>query len=271
MPEGPEVKRNVDYLNSVLQGTRILDVQINSGRYVKHGPFKGYDLLDNELFPLIVEEVCCKGKFIYFKFNTGSSLWSTLGMSGMWQRKKNKHTRVTLTNHKGQSVHSNDVRNFVTLKYVRCFHELEKKLKSLGPDVLSEPGIDPGLFRRRFLKKPDKTITECLMNQSVISGVGNYLKSEILYACQLSPHRLCKDITSEEYGRLYEACFWLPRLSYKMGGATLATYRDADGKTGEFSRRFAVYNQKKDPAGRTVVKEVTKDKRMTHWVPEVQV
>ena len=69
MPEGPEVKRNVDYLNSVLQGTRILDVQINSGRYVKHGPFKGHDLLDNELFPLIVEEVCCKGKFIYFKFS----------------------------------------------------------------------------------------------------------------------------------------------------------------------------------------------------------
>jgi formamidopyrimidine-DNA glycosylase len=55
-----------------------------------------------------------------------------------------------------------------------------------------------------------------------------------------------------------------------MGGATLATYRDADGKIGEFSRRFAVYNQKTDPEGRTVIKENTKDKRTTHWVPEVQ-
>ena len=268
MPEGPEVKRNVDYLNSILQGTRILDVQINSGRYVKHGPFKGYDAINDDT--LVVDEVCCKGKFIYFKFNSGASLWSTLGMSGMWQRKKSKHTRVTLTNHKGQNVYFNDVRNFGTLKYVQTSQELEKKLKTLGPDVLSEPAVGPGLFRQRFLNKPNKTITENLMNQSVICGVGNYLKAEILYACQISPHRLCKDITAEEYGRLYEACFWLPRLSYKMGGATLATYRDADGKSGEFSRRFAVYNQKTDPEGRTVIKENTKDKRTTHWVPEVQ-
>jgi formamidopyrimidine-DNA glycosylase len=268
MPEGPEVKRNVDYLNSVLQGTRILNVQINSGRYVKHGPFKGYDVINDDM--LVVDEVCCKGKFIYFKFNSGASLWSTLGMSGMWQRKKSKHTRVTLTNHKGQDVYFNDVRNFGTLKYVQTSQELEKKLKTLGPDVLSEPAVGPGLFRQRFLNTSNKTITENLMNQSVISGVGNYLKAEILYACQISPHRLCKDITAEEYGRLYEACFWLPRLSYKMGGATLATYRDADGKSGEFSRRFAVYNQKTDPEGRTVIKENTKDKRTTHWVPEVQ-
>ena len=268
MPEGPEVKRNVDYLNSVLQGTRILDVQINSGRYVKHGPFKGYDVINDDM--LVVDEVCCKGKFIYFKFNSGASLWSTLGMSGMWQRKKSKHTRVTLVNHKGQDVYFNDVRNFGTLKYTQSVDDLVTKLATLGPDMLSEPTVGPELFRQRFLKKPNKTITECLMNQSVISGIGNYLKAEILYACQISPHRLCKDIDSEEYGNLYSACVWLPRLSYKMGGATLATYKDADGKVGEFSRRFAVYNQKTDPYGQTVIKEVTKDKRTTHWVPGVQ-
>tara|TARA_A100001515_G_scaffold141794_2_gene139245 strand:+ start:1120 stop:1932 length:813 start_codon:yes stop_codon:yes gene_type:complete len=269
MPEGPEVRKNVDYLNSILQGTRILDVQINSGRYVKHGPFKGYDLLDNELFPLIVEEVCCKGKFIYFKFNTGSSLWSTLGMSGMWQRKKNKHTRVTLTNHKGQSVHFNDVRNFGTLKYVRCFHELEKKLKSLGPDVLNSE-VDQNTIRERFLKRPNKTVAENLMNQSVISGVGNYLKAEILYACQISPHRLSKDVSDKEFESLSEACRWITRLSYQMGGATIATYRQSNGEKGLYSRRFAVYNQKTDPNGNLVVREKTKDKRTTHWVPSIQ-
>ena len=108
------------------------------------------------------------------------------------------------------------------------------------------------------------------MNQSVISGIGNYLKAEILYACEISPHRFCKDITETEFKSLAESCYWITRLSYKMGGATLATYKDAAGKKGEFSRRFAVYNQKYDPEGRVVIKETTKDKRMTHWVPEVQ-
>ena len=78
------------------------------------------------------------------------------------------------------------------------------------------------------------------------------------------------DITEKEFKSLAESCHWITRLSYKMGGATLATYKDADVKKGEFSRRFAVYKQKYDPYGRVVIKETTKDKRMTHWVPEVQ-
>ena len=177
MPEGPEVKRNVHYLNSVLQGTRITDLTINSGRYVKHGPFKGYELIIQD--DVIVEEVCCKGKFIYFKFTNSASLWSTLGMSGMWQQKNSKHTRVTLTNHEGQSVYFNDIRNFGTLKYVQSATELKKKLKTLGPDVLNSE-VDQDAIRERLLKKPNKTIAENLMNQSVISGIGNYLKAEIL-------------------------------------------------------------------------------------------
>ena len=163
-----------------------------------------------------------------------------------------------------------DIRNFGTLKVVNSVRELNKKLKSLGPDVLSPSGMDASIFRKRFLSKPNKTITECLMNQSVISGVGNYLKAEILYASQISPHRLCKDITSKEYGTLFDACYWLPRLSYKMGGATLTTYRQPNGEEGLYSRRFAVYNQKQDPLGNEVIKESTKDKRTTHWVPAVQ-
>ena len=76
MPEGPEVKRNTDFLNRELTGGIIEALEIQSGRYEKHGPFKGYDEMINRT--LIISEVCCKGKFIYFKFQDGSSLWSTL-------------------------------------------------------------------------------------------------------------------------------------------------------------------------------------------------
>ena len=102
MPEGPEVRRNTDYLNSVLQGTFIESLSILSGRYVRHGEFSGFDhmKIDN----LFVENVSCKGKFIYFNFKGGASLWSTLGMSGIWQNKKSKHTRFVMTNNKGKSV-----------------------------------------------------------------------------------------------------------------------------------------------------------------------
>ncbi len=267
MPEGPEVRKNIDYLNSVLQGTRIVNLEINSGRYEKHGPFSGYESMLKD--DLVVESVNCKGKFIYFDFNSRASLWSTLGMSGVWQGKASKHTRITLVNHKGQNVYFNDVRNFGTLKYTQSIDELSKKLKSLGPDVLNSE-VDQNAIRERFLKKPNKTIAESLMNQSVISGVGNYLKAEILYACEISPHRLCKDINKKEFKSLAEACYWIPRLSYKMGGATLSTYRQPNGEKGLYSRRFAVYNQKYDPYGNQVIKEKTLDKRTTHWAPKIQ-
>ena len=270
MPEGPEVKKTVDWLQN-FKGKTLKSVGIISGRYGKKQEIPGWNRFE---FPTLLKDVNCKGKFIYFTFTDKQEdyyMFNTLGMSGRWTNVHSKHARVCFFFEDAEPLYFTDIRNFGTLKIINSVKELNKKLKSLGPDVLSEPAVGPGLFRQRFLNKPDKTITECLMNQSVISGVGNYLKSEILYACEISPHRLCRDITLKEYNNLYQACYWLPRLSYKMGGATLATYRDPSGKPGEFSRRFAVYNQKTDPEGRTVIKENTKDKRTTHWVPEVQV
>ena len=58
--------------------------------------------------------------------------------------------------------------------------------------------------------------------------------------------------------------------SYKLGGATIKDYRQPDGKEGTFSRRFAVYNCKTDPKNNIIIKETTKDKRSTYWVPEIQ-
>jgi len=267
MPEGPEVKINVDFINSIVQSTKLVNIQILSGRYKKHGPFLGYrDLIEDK--PTCTG-VGCKGKFIYFNFDTGGSLWSTLGMSGVWQDKPTRHTRVSIENHRGQTIYYNDVRNFGTLKYTRSAEELNKKLNSLGPDVLNSE-VSNDMLKYCLLRKPNKTVAENLMNQSIISGVGNYLKAEILYASQVSPHRICKDLNDRDIKLLSEACYWLTRRSYKLGGATLSTYRQPSGKKGLYSRRFAVYNQKCDPLGNEVIKETTLDKRTTHWVPKIQ-
>jgi len=61
------------------------------------------------------------------------------------------------------------------------------------------------------------------------------------------------------------------RESFQNGGATLRTYKNFDGTVGQYSSRFAVYNQKTDPDGNEVIKEKTDDGRTTHWVPSVQI
>ena len=272
MPEGPEVKTTTDFLKKFV-GKQISGFTILSGRYLKKE--EGIPNTDSTVvLPAILESVNCKGKFIYFTFsydkgNKNYYLFSTLGMTGMWTTEKTKHSRLAILIDNKMSLYYNDMRNFGTLKFINDKIFLDKKLKSLGPDVLNDE-VTWDLIKAACLNKPNKTIAECLMNQSVISGIGNYLKSEILYKSKISPHRVCKDIEDEEWIALGSNALLISRLSYSLGGATIKDYRKADGTKGSFGRRFAVYNCKFDPSNNIIIKETTKDKRSTCWVPKSQ-
>ena len=108
------------------------------------------------------------------------------------------------------------------------------------------------------------------MDQKIISGVGNYLKSESLYLAKLSPHRKVSDISDSKLKILKQAIQSTIKSSYLSGGATIHTFLDYDGKEGKYSRRFAVYNEKYDIENRAVLRETTRDGRTTFWVPEHQ-
>jgi len=267
MPEGPEVKRISEKLSRFIVGEKISSVDILGGRYLKHGPPVGLEDFISSL-PATVIKVDCKGKFIYIIFDNGYSMWNTLGMAGSWSPIPAKHSRIKL-NFKEGSAYFNDIRNFGTLKFVASRKRLTEKLDSLGPDMLAENITNPE-FCSRIMKKPSKTISEVIMNQSVVSGVGNYLKSESLYLARISPHRIVETLSMEEMSNLNNAIQCTIKSSYDSGGATIHTFLNFDGKQGEYTRRFAVYNQKSDIAGNNVVRETTKDGRTSFWVPELQ-
>ena len=269
MPEGPEVRKTVDGLSKTFLNEELSVFEFMSGRYTKKDPL-GYEKMVTQL-PKLVTFVGCKGKFIYFLFGDGSSLWNTLGMSGYWSHKQGSHPRAMMVTASGTAMFYNDMRNFGTFKFVESQDELDRKLSSLGPDLLSE-NVSLEQFRQSLMKgkRRARPISQLLMDQGVVSGVGNYLKAEILYDARISPHRLCEDITATELSRLFESSRRIIKLSYTSGGATIRNYKDTNGKNGVYTRRFAVYNQKTDPYGNEVIKEVTKDKRTTHWVPALQ-
>ena len=267
MPEGPEVKRISEKLSKFIIGEKITSVDILSGRYLKHGPPEGFEEFARSL-PASVTKVDCKGKFIYALFDNGYSLWNTLGMAGSWSPVPTKHSRVKL-NFKEGSAYFNDIRNFGTIRVSNDSSKLREKLDSLGPDMLAED-VTNNEFASRIMKKSTKTIAEAIMNQSVICGVGNYLKSESLYLARISPHRIVETLSPEEMSNLNSAIQCTIRSSYASGGATIHTFLDFDGKQGEYTRRFAVYNQKSDIKGNPVIRETTRDGRTSFWVSEIQ-
>lgn len=253
-----------DGLRNKLLGRTIIGAQILSGRYSKKSP-DGWNEIE---FPMTVTEVGCKGKFIYISFGESLHIFNTLGMTGGWSETAKKHSRVRFDLDDGREIYFNDTRNFGTIKFVTQKNALTEKLSTLGPDMLTED-VSVEMFENR-IKRSRKTIAETLMDQSVICGVGNYLKSECLYFSKISPHRLTNDLNQDEIRTLNTVIKSVIRKSYQTGGATIYTFSGFDGKKGDYSRRFAVYNQEKDPDGRTVKRETTKDGRTTFWIPDIQ-
>jgi len=261
MPEGPEVKLFTDRLNKEFLNKRVSNIKVLSGRYIKK-PIENISLINNKL----LKGINCKGKFIWFEFEDIIA-FNTLGMTGSWSRRKTDHSRIGIYFNDNDKLYFNDIRNFGTFQ-LKTNSELERKLKSIGPDMLSNP---PDNFISRLRKYNHKNICEVLMNQKVISGVGNYIKAESLWYSRINPHVLVKDLTDENLVILEKAIRFVINKSYQEQGASIQSYYTFDGDSGNATQGFAVYGRKKDYNGHTVIKEETPDKRTTHWVKERQI
>ncbi len=266
MPEGPECRRYAMDLAERVSNRTLLQVEIVSGRYLKKAP-TGIETFSSHL-PMKIVGAGVHGKFIYWILSDELSIWSTLGMTGAWSSTETKHTRIKFVLNDG-AVFYNDQRNFGTLKFIRGKFQLIEKLKSMGPDMLAEDVSDE-LFIEQIRKKPNWQITKALMEQSLVAGVGNYIKSDSLWLARISPLRKVEELSDSELSNLNRSIKHIMRESFKSGGATIQTYKSFNGETGDYTRRFLVYNQDQDPDGNNVVKETTEDKRSTYWAPEVQ-
>lgn len=280
MPEGPELRHSRDRLRDLLIGksiTRLFTSQ--SGRYKEKPPLNFSEIIVD--LPLRIVSIDVKGKFMWWTLKNSTKtwyMWCTYGMSGQWSTTSGKHSAFfieynssgMLVTRDQQKVFFNDQRRFGTLKFICDQREHEKKIKSLGPDVLEDPPMPPELFAERILLKPNRTISEALMDQSCISGIGNYLKAETLYRAGVSPHRVVTDLTAEEIQKLWAEAILSCRESYADHGASIRTYRTVDDDKGSAQFYFRVYNSKQCPSGHAVVREETKDGRTSWWCTQCQ-
>lgn len=273
MPEGPEIRHSRDVLRRY-EGSLLANFRCGSkGRYSKVPPVGHEGLLvaagRGESRLLIVSS---HGKFMWWALDVAGESWflmCTYGMSGWWTTAESKHTSYAVDLPGRGVLAFVDPRHFGTLKWTPHLGVITSKIASLGPDVLGEFELDA--FAMSMSRKPKKTLAEALMDQSIVAGVGNYLKAEALYLAQLSPHRPVASLSSTEVQRLHSAIESVARLSYESGGATISTYRSVDGEEGRAQRRFCVYSHDRTPDGHEVVREKTLDGRTTWWCPSIQV
>lgn len=265
MPELPECRIITDQLSAKLKEQSLNSISIVGGRFLKE-PIPNLDKLK---FPIVNARFDAYGKFLYWSFDNEIFFFITLGMTGGFGS-LSKHSAIKFEFEK-DVIYFNDIRRFGTFKVVLDKKELDKKLDSLGWEPFINPNNIPEKFWSRLEKKKDKTIAEVLLDQTLFSGLGNYLKCDILYLAKIHPNRLLSSISQKEVHLLINLYKELALESYKYGGNTIATFRHIDGSKGAYVDHLKVYGKKYDHLGNKVSRIKTKDGRTTYFVEKIQI
>lgn len=296
MPEIAEVSHIVDQLHHFKIRTKdflLNEVKILSGRYVTHGPPKDWDIFISNL-PYKWAGVNSKGKFIYFtfrnKYNQTIYLWNTLSMTGGWTTRINKYSNLEFVFKRKKneskpdrfgrridkdvesvSLFFNDKRHFGTFNVSYSHTELETKLNSLGPSWLSDNpdnrkiNIDMEEFKKIVSANKDMNICVFLTDQSLTSGIGNYLLSEIIYKSKLNPYMKMMDVNVLS---LYNAICVIIMDAYYLDGASISDYKGLDGEIGEYQNSLSVYGKQMTAKGEIIYSEIGPHNRRVYFVKD---
>ncbi|MEB3360251.1 MAG: endonuclease VIII [Synechococcales bacterium] len=216
MPEGPEIKRAADRIAGAIAHQPITEV------FFAFDHLKPYEA---KLTYQTVVAVEPRGKALLIRFGNGLNIYSHNQLYGKWMVRKahaypdtNRQLRLALhtTRHSALLYSASDIE-------VLPDGELESHpfLSRIGPDVLSK-SVNAETVRHRLQSQQfhRRQLALLLLDQQFLSGLGNYLRSEILFKAGVHPKRRPVDCASEEIQALAEAAIALPQRSYETGGIT---------------------------------------------------
>lgn len=135
-----------------------------------------------------------------------------------------------------------------------------------GPDFRK---IDSFQFVK-LVSKYNKPIKVVLMDQNVIAGIGNIYSCEALFASGILPIRNARNITVQEYYKLYDCLVKIIDLAIEKRGSTISDYVDAFGNKGQFQNYHKIYGKKKCLVCSSKVKVVRIQSRITYYCPTCQ-
>jgi len=272
MPELPEVETVARGLDENVAGDVIESVWLGS----KPEPLKSSAAeIASVLEHSRIVRVRRVGKHIVFDLEKGArGEWVVhLGMTGQLliaspSLETAKHTHAILKLASGRELRFVDPRRFGRLAVVR--------LESGDGAGFAAPGNEPleakidqfiGLFHHR--KTPIKS---ALLNQKLLSGVGNIYADEALFRAKVRPRRRASSLTRGELQKLHTGLLAVLREAIKAGGSSINDYVDAEGQAGFFQLKHRVYGREGKPCFvcKTPIKRVIIAGRSSHYCPHCQ-
>ena len=174
-----------------------------------------------------------------------------------------KHTHLVAQLVSGRELRFVDPRRFGKLQVIS-----EGSFKAPG----SEPiGADREAFAKLFRRRKTP-IKSALLNQKLLSGIGNIYADESLFRAGVRPRRRAASLTRAELTRLYDAIQQVLAEAIAAGGSSISDYVDAAGDAGFFQLQHRVYGREGEPCLRckTPIKRVVISGRSSHYCPRCQ-
>lgn len=261
MPELPEVDTVVQSIAPRITGARIQSAEFRS-KLVTHGDFSA---VQKAIAGATVLSVKRTGKHIFLRLENGF-LHVHLGMTGklLWNAPESPYTRAILYTDRGRLVYD-DVRQFGRVNF---YEATPKHLNALGEDALlvSFENFRTALRRHRMF------IKALLLNQNVVSGIGNIYADEILFQARISPKAVANQLSAARIGRIYNAMRDVLGCAVAHRGSSISDYVDADGEQGSFQDLHRVYGKAgmACPVCKTTIRRIVIAQRGTHYCPRCQ-
>ena len=281
MPEMPEVETVRRGLTPHLSGSIVSFVDLR--RPNLRFPFP--ENFEEILIGAKIERIDRRSKYLLFRLSNGYTWMSHLGMTGVWtvgSEGKGKHDHVYFEFDDGlKTAVYTDHRRFGFMDIFETSNESEQKwLATLGPEPLTEDFtvqvLKSNLHGRR------SPIKSALLDQRVVSGLGNIYVSEILFRSKISPIKTAAEVAGKsnrvntKIQRIFENTNQVIAEAIMVGGSTISDFRGVSGESdlGYFAQQFRVFNRE----GEECIKENCKGKilrivqsgRSTFYCPKCQ-
>ena len=270
MPELPEVETVKNGLIKKVKGRKIIKCRVLwDGIIAYPNPKEFVEEIANQT----IHDITRRGKFLMFILDD-YYLISHLRMEGKYFIKEpnevlSKHDHVIFTLDNNKELRYNDTRKFGKMHLVKKDELNITPIAKLGKEPWDKDLTKEYLRDKLNRKLAIKTL---LLDQSVITGIGNIYADEILFASRINPKTSGCDLTDKNLLAIIENTRNILSKAIELGGTTIHTYTAVDGITGRFQQELLVHGNKDElcPNCQTKIEKIVVNTRGTYYCPKCQ-
>ncbi|WP_304108118.1 bifunctional DNA-formamidopyrimidine glycosylase/DNA-(apurinic or apyrimidinic site) lyase [Mycolicibacterium bacteremicum] len=255
MPELPEVEVVRRGLDAHVRGRTIADVQVLHPRAARRHLAGSMDLTAR-LRGTQITGTGRRGKYLWLTLSSGEAIVVHLGMSGQMligEVPNPSHLRIATVFEDGSSMNFVDQRTFGGWMLADLVTIDGTDLPEPVAHIARDP-LDPAFDRDgvvTVLRRKHSEIKRQLLDQTVVSGIGNIYADEALWRAKVNGARLASALTRRQLGEVLDAAAAVMTVALGQGGTSFdSLYVNVNGESGYFDRSLEAYGRVDEPCRR---------------------